>query len=477
MNESPPSRRRSAVVQEEPPPESLPPHSLQAEEGVLACIILAPLESIALCVERFKPGGDVFFILKHRTIYEALVRLWDKDKAIDLITLRQQLADNQQLEEMGGIGYLSTLPDRVPSAANLEHYIQIVLQKFILRKVIAVCVDIKARAYAEPEQVEELMAVAATAMQNITEATLAGSTVKPASVLVEAANETIDRLTRKDGHAIGITTGFIDLDKMCWGLHPADMFVIAGRPGTGKTSAGMNIAEHVAVNLHLPVGVFSLEMSDESLMLRMICSRSKVSMRNLRDGFCTERDFERLKVAGVCLHKAPIFVDDSSGLSILQLRAKARRMCQTYGIKLFVVDYLQLLHSTLRRNENRQQEVSDISHGLKSLAKELRLPVLVLCQLNRDVEKRGLNAKPKMSDLRESGSIEADADVVAMLYRKDPEKEDGPPEDTVLMNLLIAKSRNGPTGNVELVFLKSLTRFENAGRITGRQASYPYADL
>jgi len=260
------------------------------------------------------------------------------------------------------------------------------------------------------------------------------------------------------------------LDKMTSGFHPGEMIVIAARPSMGKTSLAMNIAEHVALEQKLPVGVFSLEMTSESLVLRMLCSRSRVNLRNIRDGFLAERDFPKLTGAAGKLANAPLFIDDSSGLSILQLRAKARRMAQQHGIKLFVIDYLQLLHSTARRAENRQQEIADISNGVKSLAKELNVPVIVLSQLNRELEK-DKNRKPRMSDLRESGSIEQDADLVGLLYKPSSgDDEDGAPtgeeQDAVPVNLLIAKQRNGPTGDVHLTFLKSYTRFENAAKIS-----------
>jgi replicative DNA helicase len=243
------------------------------------------------------------------------------------------------------------------------------------------------------------------------------------------------------------------------------MIVVAARPSMGKTSLAMNIAEHVAVEEKLPVGVFSLEMTSESLVMRMLCSRARVNLRNVREGFLAERDFAPLTNAAGRLASAPLFIDDSSGLSILQLRAKARRMSQQYGIKLFVIDYLQLLHSTARRAENRQQEIADISNGIKSLAKELNVPVIVLSQLNRELEKD--------KDLRESGAIEQDADVVGLLYKPVRGKNDGgedddsgPEQDALAVNLLIAKQRNGPTGDVHLTFLKSYTRFESAAKVS-----------
>jgi replicative DNA helicase len=268
----------------------------------------------------------------------------------------------------------------------------------------------------------------------------------------------------------GVGTGFVDLDKMTTGLHGGEMVVIAARPSVGKTSLAMNIAEHVTIEQRLPVGVFSLEMTAESLILRMLCSRSRVNLRNVREGFLAERDFPKLTGAAGKLANAPLFIDDSSALSILQLRAKARRMHLQYGIKLFVIDYLQLVHSTARRAENRQQEIADISSGIKSLAKELSVPIIVLSQLNREIEREKGRA-PRLSDLRESGAIEQDADVVGLLYKPKSGSEDdegGPAteEDSVPVNLLIAKQRNGPTGDVNLTFLKSYTRFESAAKVS-----------
>jgi replicative DNA helicase len=251
------------------------------------------------------------------------------------------------------------------------------------------------------------------------------------------------------------------------------MIVMAARPSLGKTSLAMNIADHVAVDQHLPVAVFSLEMTAESLILRMLCSRARVNLRSVREGFLVERDFPALTRAAGLISNSPLFIDDTSALSILQLRAKARRLHQQYGVKLFVVDYLQLVHSTSRRAENRQQEISDISSGIKALAKELRVPIIVLSQLNRDFEK-DKSRKPNLADLRESGAIEQDADLVGLLYRADPEDptkrgdsdEDSLTQDTVPVNLLIAKQRNGPTGDIHLVFQRSLTRFESAAKVS-----------
>ena len=286
--------------------------------------------------------------------------------------------------------------------------------------------------------------------------------------LVHKAINTIEEFHQRQGMLTGVGSGFPDFDKMTSGMHGGEMIVIAARPSMGKTSLAMNIAEHVAVEEKLPVGVFSLEMTSESLVLRMLCSRSRVNLRNIRDGFLAERDFPKLTGAAGKLANSPLYIDDSAGLSILQLRAKARRMFQQFGIKLFVIDYLQLLNSTSRRSDNRQQEIADISNGIKALAKELNVPVIVLSQLNRELEK-DRNRKPRLSDLRESGAIEQDADLVGLLYKASTgEDEDGgaPEQEAAGVNLYIAKQRNGPTGDVNLTFMRSYTRFESAAKVS-----------
>src|SRR5256886_117069 len=392
--------------------------------------------------------------------------MYDSRQPIDVITLQQSLKNKQLLEEVGGIAYLSALPDSAPSAANLSYYLDIVLEKYLLRKMIHTCTEVVGRVYDFEGEVDALMDEVERDILRISESRVQShtDTIKD---LVKKAINTIEDFHQRQGMLTGIGTGFTDLDKMTSGLHGGEMIVIAARPSMGKTSMAMNIAEHVAIEQKLPVGVFSLEMTSESLVLRMLCSRSRVNLRNVRDGFLAERDFPKLTGAAGKLANAPLFIDDSSALSILQLRAKARRMFQQYGIKLFVIDYLQLLHSTSRRAENRQQEIADISNGIKSLAKELSVPVIVLAQLNREMEK-DKNRKPRLSDLRESGAIEQDADLVVLLYKPSSGDEDeaGAEQDAVPVNLLIAKQRNGPTGDVNLTFLKSYTRFESATKIS-----------
>jgi replicative DNA helicase len=447
--------------------DRLPPHSIEAEQGVLACIMLSPNDCMGECLTKLKAGSEVFYDLRHQVIFDVMAEMFDKREGIDIITLHQRLKDRQMLDEIGGLAYLSALPDTVPSSANLGFYLEIVEEKFLLRKMIRVCTEVVGRAYEHQGEVDALMDEVERDVLRISEARVR-STSNTMKELVKKAIGTVEDYHQRQGALTGLGTGFMDLDKMTAGLHAGEMIVIAARPSVGKTSLAMNIAEHVAVEERLPVGVFSLEMTADSLVLRMLCSRSRVNLRNVREGFLAERDFPKMTNAAGKLAHAPLFIDDSSGLSILQLRAKARRMHQQYGIKLFVIDYLQLLHSTSRKADNRQQEIADISNGIKSLAKELNVPVIVLSQLNREVE-REKGRPPRLSDLRESGSIEQDADLVGLLYRPKQEGE----EDSNLnaesepINLLVAKQRNGPAGeDVSLTFLKSYTRFENASKVS-----------
>ena len=465
------ARRRKALTEVAAVlvPDRLPPHSTEAEQGVLGCILLDPPHCLGECIEKCKSGAEVFYELKHQVIYEALVAMSTKGGAIDLITLQQHLKDNKQLEAVGGIGYLMSLGEAVPSAANLKYYLEIVLDKHILRRIIRVSSEVVSDSYEFEGEVDRLLDEVETKILRLSEERVEGSTLAIKELVHKAIN-TIEDCFKREGNLTGVATGFTDLDKMTTGLHEGEMIVIAARPSMGKTSLAMNIAEHVALEQNIPVGVFSLEMSAESLVLRMLCSRARVNLRSIREGFLSDRDFPKLTNAASRMGKAPLHIDDSAGLSILQLRAKARRMYNQHGIRLFVIDYLQLLHSTSRRSaDNRQQEIADISSGIKALAKELKVPVIVLAQLNREIEK-DKNRKPRLSDLRESGSIEQDADLVGLLYKPSDREEDedgGASEsDGQRINLLIAKQRNGPTGDVELVFLKGFTRYESLSKVS-----------
>ena len=460
--------------------DRLPPHSLEAEQGVLGCILLAPSDGIGLCLQKIKSGAEVFYDLRHQTLFTTMVAMYDQLKAVDPVTLGQWLKDRSLLDAVGGYAYLSSLMDAVPSAANLEYYVEIVREKALLRKMIQTCTNVIARAYEEPSEVERLMDEVERDVLRIGEERL-NSGVISIKETVKKAFARVEEYQQNPGKMNGLGTGFADLDNMTTGLHGGEMIVIAARPSMGKTSLAMNIAEFVAVEQQLPVGVFSLEMAAESLVLRMMCSRARLNLHGVRSGGLGMRDSNKLTTAASKLASAPLFIDDTASLSVLQLRARARRMSQQSGIKLFVIDYLQLVHSTAARaDQNRQQEIADISGGIKALAKELDVPVIVLSQLNREVE-RDKGRKPRLSDLRESGAIEQDADLVGLLYKADPgnpkkpsggEDDDNADEaDAGPVNLYIAKQRNGPTGDVHLTFFRSITRFESAARIPDDAAS------
>jgi replicative DNA helicase len=464
------ARRIKPEITEKLHLDRLPPHSIEAEQGVLGCALLSPNDCMGECIEKLKDAGpEVFYDLRHQTIYEMLAAMYDQRQAIDIITVQQKLKDKGLLDQIGGISYLSQLQDAVPSAANLSYYLEIVREKFLLRKMIAVCTEATSKVYEFEGEVDALLDEVERDVLQIAESRAQTST-SPVKDLVNKAIETVENYFSRKGVLNGLATGFADLDRMTDGLHGSEMIVVAARPSMGKTSLAMNIVENVVLEQNLPVGVFSLEMSAESLVLRMLCSIARVNLRSIREGFMSESDFPKLTSAAGRLAKAKLLIDDSAGLSILQLRARARRMHQQHGVKLFVVDYLQLLHSTARRSqENRQQEIADISSGIKALAKELKVPVLVLSQLNRELEK-DKSRKPRLSDLRESGAIEQDADVVGLLYKPNAgDDEDGAAAeeaDGLPVNLLIAKQRNGPTGDINLTFLKSYTRFESAAKVS-----------
>jgi replicative DNA helicase len=444
------------------PLDRTPPHDTAAEQGVLGCILLDPKENLSSCMAKIK-DESMFYDLRHKAIYSALVQMSERSIPIDLLTLSHQLRTDGELDNIGGVAYLAELQDGVPSAANLEYYFDIVRDRGLLRKVIHTCTKAIADAYEETSDVERLIGELEQSVLYIqTEHSISDNiTIKDH---VKQAIDTIEDYFKNKGGSTGIETGFTDFDRMTTGMHGGEMIVVAARPSMGKTSLAMNIVEHVVLKEGLPVGVFSLEMSADALVMRMLCSLAGINLRDLRDGFLQNRDFPRIVDASGKLSKSGLHIDDSGGLSIIQLKARARRMWQQHGTKLFVIDYMQLLHSTSRRGgENRQQEIAEISSGIKALAKELSVPIIVLSQLNRELEK-DKNRKPRLSDLRESGAIEQDADLVGLLYKPGGADNDDDEADSEAeqINLLIAKQRNGPTGDVRLIFRKEFTRFENA---------------
>ena len=426
-------------------------------------MLISPREIIAEAVEKI--NEEYFYVPAHQTIYSVLVELWNAAQGIDLITFTQVLRDKNLLESVGGVSFVTSLFTFVPTAANVGYYLEIVREKYILRQIIAAATESVRRAYEEQDEVNALLDEVEQKIFAVGEDRFKGQT-PTMKEQVMGALESIEQLWERKGGITGISTGFIELDRMTNGLHDSEMIVIAARPSMGKTALAMNIAEHVAISAKLPVAVFSLEMSSQQLVQRLLCSRARVNLQKVREGFLADRDFPSLTAAASKLAEAEIYIDDTAGLSILELRAKARRLKAQKNIRLIVVDYLQLLKSTTRRaQENRQLEISEISAGLKGLAKDLNLPVIVLAQLNRQPEARS-GGKPRLSDLRESGSIEQDADLVGLLVRPElyEEDEDARAEKAGEAELIIAKQRNGPVGEIPLTFLKEFTRFEDRAR-------------
>lgn len=440
--------------------DALAPHSDEAEQGILGCILLAPSESMAECVLKLRPGAEAFFSLKHRAIYEAMLDRYNEGSAIDTITITQDLRDLLQLDKVGGMQYIASLPDMTPSAANLEHYIQIVIDKFLLRKMISTCRQAIDQAMANPTDVPQFIDQVEHRLEQVIESSQNTETIHSAAELLPQTEQLISKFQESQSQLDGLPTGLVDVDKLIGGLHDSDMIVIAARPSCGKTSLGLNIAEHVAVDCGIPVAFYSLEMTASQLMFRMICGRSQVNMNTLKKGELEDQSFQKLGQANLQIAPSPLFIDDEAGVTIMQLKAKARRMVHHHGIRLIIIDYLQLLQATGRRWSNRQEEVSHISNGIKSLAKELCLPIVVLAQLNRELDKGG-NRKPRMSDLRESGSIEQDADVIGMLYKGDSKVEDdsGTPTFLEVIHFTLAKHRNGQTGDTKLAFFRPYTKF------------------
>lgn len=459
------TRRRRAATNGSVNVDRLPPHAPDSEKSIIACILDSAVESMGLCVERFK-DPEVFYDLRYQTIYRVAVEMFEAREPIDIITLAQKLSDRRLLEEVGGAAHLSYILADFISTANLPTYLQIVEDKWVLRKTIHTCTDIVGKIYDYEGDVDEVMDGVERDILAVRPPKVTGQI--SSAELVDRATVQIERLYAKGMGVSGLSTGFLDLDRMTDGLHGGNMIVIAARPSMGKTSLAMNIAEHVAVVNRIPVGVFSLEMTADELMLRNLCSMARVNLRNMREGFMAESDFPKLTRAAGRYRKAPLHIDESSGLSIMQLRARARRMWQQHGIKLFVVDYLQLLHSTSKKaRDNRNQEVADISKGIKELAKELKVPVIILSQLNRELDKE--KRLPRLADLRESGAIEQDSDFVGFLHKPKHDDDDERPhedQDGIPVDLLIAKQRNGPTGPVHLTFVKPYTRFESAAKVS-----------
>lgn len=469
------ARRRGPVAKAAPSIDRLPPHSIEAEQGVLGCIFLSPHQCVGECQEKIL-SPDVFYDLRHRTLWEILCEMTTAQEGIDVITVMNRLKDAGQLEAVGGIAYLATLPDSVPSAANLSYYVNIILEKYALRVMVRTCTDIIAKTYENEGTADEILAESTRELNDLNSKLAGGAkklTVKEAvHLVINEIEARYEDAQQGRSSLAGLSTGFPDLDKLTCGMRRKDMIVIGARPSEGKTSLAMNIAEAVAIDQKLPVGVISMEMSTESLVKRMLCTRGKLDMRRVNEGFLSERDFPKITSAAGIISNAPIYIDDTPSLTVPQLRGKLRWMVQQFGIKLAVIDYLQLLHGG-GRFENRNAEITFISGQVKSIAKELDIPVLILAQLNRELEKDKKSGKasrkPRMSDLRDGGAIEQDADLIGLLYRPSTgeDEDSGREQECVPVNLLIAKQRNGPRDvDVHLTFFMSFTKFESAAKIS-----------
>lgn len=464
-------------------PDRLPPHSPESEQAVLGCILLDPNSSLPICIEKMKDGDQEFYDLRHQTIYRIIIELYEDGIPIDVINLQERLKTWELLEQVGGLQYLSVLPGVVETPMNIESYVDTVRDKFFLRQMIHTCTDVVGRVYDHEGDVDLLLDSCESQLLHLTESRIEVQPHTMHGLIAQAIND-IEDIVNHHGAVTGLASGFQDLDKVTNGMHGGQMIVIAGRPKMGKTSLALNIVEHVACDLHLGVGICELEMTARELVMRMLCSKARVSLKNLREGFLGERDYPKLTNGSAALHNAPIFINDTPGLSILQIRAQMRRWKQQHDIKLGVVDYIQLSNAMggKRKFESRQQEVSDISCGVKNLAKELNIPILALSQMNREFE-REKNRKPRLADLRESGAIEQDADFVGMLYKPNSDEDESQnSEEACGVNLLVAAQRNGPSPvDIPFTFLKSYTRFESCSKVSDEdvpqeQAGLPYSD-
>ncbi len=432
------------------------PHSLEAERALLGSILL---DNGALNVAVGVLGKDDFFSEAHRVTFEKMIGLSEKNRTIDLVTLSEDLLRDGLLDKVGGAAYLASLIDGVPAGnyTVVTEYSRIVREKSLVRRLINASNNVIARCLEGADDPETLIDHAQTQVLDLAEQKVQAGFLGVRDI-VKSSFGTIDVLFDRGQQVTGVETGFTALDNMTAGLHPGELIVVAGRPSLGKTALALNIAAHAAIERKKVVGVFSLEMSKESLVIRLLCSEGRIDSHKLRTGFSSREDWSKMTRALGRLAEAPLYIEDSAALSILQIRAKARRLKAEKGLDLLIVDYLQLVTGH-GRFENRNQEVSFVTRGLKSIAKELQVPVVALSQLSRAPEERP-GQRPQLSDLRESGSIEQDADVVVFLFRDKRQSEDGE-EAGAETRLIIGKQRNGPTGDVPVVFLKPFARFEN----------------
>ncbi len=436
-----------------------PPQNIEAEQSILGSLMISK-DAIASVLGNIHP--DDFYLSRHTEQFKAILSLYQKNEAVDVVTVVDELNKLNSLDKAGGYEYIVDVLNSVPTAANVHHYVDIVKEKSVLRKMITSGTDVVAKSYEDSEESDTILNDAIKSFMDISKT----NTDTDFAQIGDVVNNVWDDISEsygKEDQILGTPTGYADLDLMCSGFQPSDLIILAARPAMGKTTLAMNFALNVATQANAGVAVFSLEMPKEQLALRMLSSEAKVDMSRLRTANIAEQEYRGLAKALGRLSEAPIFIDDTPGLSPMQIRAKCRRLMMEHDIKIILIDYLQLMRIQRKRIESRFQEVSEIVREIKAMAKELQVTVIALSQLSRDVEKRGADALPKLSDLRESGEIEQTADIVMFIHREDY-YDSSPDNRTGLANLIIAKQRNGPTGKVELVFRKDVSRFEMSSK-------------
>ncbi|MFQ5511534.1 MAG: replicative DNA helicase [Candidatus Krumholzibacteriia bacterium] len=435
-------------------PSRVPPHSIEAEMAVIGAVLI---DNSALSVLTEYLTEDAFYKKAHKDIFHAMLTVSEKGEAIDVITLAEELKRLGTYHTVGGPTYLTRVMDNVHTAANAEYYAKLVFEKYLLRRLITISGEISTQCMLAERDAREVLDEAERLIFEVSERGVR-KTFEPIGKIIKERLENLERISENKDLVSGLATPFDELDAYTSGFQNSELIIIAGRPSMGKTSFALNVAQHVATKNKIPAGIFSLEMSSEQLVMRMLCSEARIDSNRLRKGYVKSSEFAELAIVAGYLSEAPVYIDDSPGITMMELRAKSRRLKAEVNVGCIVVDYLQLITSR-ETYENRQQQISNISRNLKGLAKELNVPVVVLSQLSRAVESRGGDRRPILSDLRESGAIEQDADTVLMLYRPEfYEGEDS--EHAGTAEVIIAKQRNGPTGMVKLAFQKEYTRFE-----------------
>ena len=437
--------------------DKLPPQNLEAEQSVLGSLMI---DKNAIIKIADLVNEDDFYKNSHGKIYKTMLYLYEHHEPIDLLSLSNRLKETDEMEKVGGQSYLASLANAVPTAANIVHYAKIVAKKSVLRKLIDNASQIISDAYDETGEIDKTLDEAEQKIFSVSQKHIRQD-FTPVKPILEEAFDRIDELHKNKGKLRGVPTGFADLDNILAGLQKSNLVILGARPSVGKSSLGLDLVRHAAIKENIPVGIFSLEMSKEEVIDRLICAEANIDLWKLRTGRLSDSgendDFSKIGHAMGVLSEAPIFVDDSASINVMEMRTMARRLQAEHGLKMLVVDYLQLMEGR-GRTDNRVQEVSEISRSLKGLARELNIPIIALSQLSRGIESR-TDQKPKLSDLRESGSIEQDADVVLFIYREDKTKADS--ENKNIAEIMVAKHRNGPIGSVKLYFNEQTTSFKN----------------